>query len=210
MGDALAAERAFGILETVHAGHVHGGAGAGVDQIPDAGGLDLVADLDAAHALDALRIIPLKREIRAAGKLRDLLFIGQLLDIQVVGDLLQSAVPAPYAGRAVAVVLREDQLHIGASRISRFFAVGMDHHTLFHDAVAGGEQALVALRLDHTDAAGADLIQAFPVAERGNMDAGFRSGIQNRGLFGNRKGDSVNRQIYHLSDLPPLNAPQPK
>ena len=71
---------------------------------------------------------------------------------------MQSTVAAADTGRAIAVVLGENQLDICLAGISRLFAVGIDHHSLVYRVVAGGKETLIALDFHHADTAGADLI----------------------------------------------------
>lgn len=67
VGDALAAQRAVRFADGAVAGNVDGGTGAGALQIPDVQALDLITDLHAAHALDALGRIPDQGEILIPG-----------------------------------------------------------------------------------------------------------------------------------------------
>ena len=55
MGHALAAEGAVGFADGAVVADVDGDAGTGAGDVPDVKALDLVTDLDAAHAFDALR-----------------------------------------------------------------------------------------------------------------------------------------------------------
>ena len=68
--------------------HIHGRSGAGSFHIPDSQSLNLVADLHAAHALDALRGIADQREVLVPRLVFRLLFEWNVQDIQVAGNLL--------------------------------------------------------------------------------------------------------------------------
>ena len=93
-----------------------------------------------------------------------MLLVGQVENTQVVGDGLQVAVAAAHAARALRVVLRQEQLHVGATGLAGFGAVGVDHHAVEHVVVAGGNQLVAALNLDHAHAAAADLVQIAQIA----------------------------------------------
>ena len=207
MRDALAAQRALGFLQMIDLGNVHGRHRAGVDHVPHVGRLHMVADLNAAHALDALAVIAHKREAGVRLVLRNLLFKRQLGDIEIVRNRLELAVAAADAGRAVGVMLGEDQLHVRLAGFARLFAVGLDDHALGDRVVAGREQAIEALDLDNADTARADLVQLLPVAQRRDIDAGQTGGFQNRGAFGYLYLHAVNRYVYHFASLPPLKMP---
>ena len=84
--------------------------------------------------------------------------IRQIENAQVVGDGLQVAVAAAHAARALRIVLGQQQLHVGATRLAGFGAVGADHHAIEHVVVTSGNQLVAALNLDHAHAATADLV----------------------------------------------------
>ena len=82
VGDTLTAECALAGLEIIGILHIDGTLGTGVDDIPDMAVLHLITDLYAAHALDALVVIPDQREVqRAAMFLRQLLLKRDAQDI---------------------------------------------------------------------------------------------------------------------------------
>lgn len=87
-----------------------------------------------------------------------MLLVRQIEDTQVVGDGLQVAVTTAHAARTARVVLGQQQLHVGATRLAGLGAVGVDHHAVEHVVVAGGNQLVAALNLDHAYAAAADLV----------------------------------------------------
>ena len=84
--------------------------------------------------------------------------IRQIENAQVIGDGLQVAVAAAHAARALRIVLGQQQLHVGATGFARLGAVGVDHHAVEHVVVAGSNQLVAALNLDHAHAATADLV----------------------------------------------------
>ena len=126
-------------------------------------------------------------------------------------------------------MLRKQQLHVGAARLAGLGAVGVDHHAVEHVVVAGGNQLVAALNLDHAHAAATDLVQIAQIAQGGNLDADGLGRIQDRGMLGNHdlaiidsELDHVVRsvfavvadggfvELYHSRFLPPRNAPKPK
>lgn len=207
MGDALSAQGAVGILNAAVMGDVNGGVGAGVGDIPHVQALDLVADLDAAHTFDALGVIPNQGEILFPGGVGQHLLIGFAGDAKVVGDGLQGAIAAADAGRAVAVVLGEDKLHIGSANLPDLGAVGVKDHPLLHYVVAGGDELLLALQLHHADAAGADFIYFPQVAQAGNGNSGGLGRVEDSRPLWDGDLFAVYGQSHHFATLPPLNTP---
>ena len=164
MGDALTADAAVRFLNGTVAGHIHRGPGAGVLHIPDMQRLHLIADLHAAHALDAFPKIPDQREFPVPGHFHDFLFVGNIQNAQIVGELLQVAVAAAHAGGAVAVVLGQDQLHVGPAHGTHLGRIGEKHHSLLHRIVAGGDQLHLSLHLHNAGLTGADFVDSFQIA----------------------------------------------
>ena len=207
MGDALAAEGAIRFADAAVVADVDCGAGTGAGNVPDVEALDLVADLDAAHAFDAFggiadewrRFVPVER----FNALRE--WVGE--DALFVGDALQLAVAVADAGWAVAVVLRKNELQIGAASLAYARTVGVNDHA-FHDFVgAGRQQAVDAFHLNDAHAAGGDFVEPFPIAEAWHrMPGDFRS-FEDGGAVRHRQLDAVDRDIYHFVCLPPLKMP---
>lgn len=77
-------------------------------------------------------------------------------------------------------MLGQQQLHVGTTRLAGLGAVGVDHHAVEHVVVAGGNQLVAALDLDHAHAAAADLVQIAQVAQGGNLDADGLGRVQDR------------------------------
>lgn len=110
------------------------------------------------HAFNALVVIADDGEIEVPALARQVLLVRQIEDAQVVGDGLQVAVTTAHAARTARVVLGQQQLHVGATRLAGLGAVSVDHHAVEHVVVAGGNQLVAALNLDHAHAATADLV----------------------------------------------------
>lgn len=139
--------------------------------------------------------------------------IIQMAQPQIVGQLLQLAVAAAHAVGTVAVVLREDQLHVGAPGLPDPRGIGVDHHAVPDVVVAGGHQLVDAFNLHQADAAGGDFVELLQIAQAGNGDANAPGGAENGGVPGNGNGYAVDCAIdhlYHFFVLPPLNTPKPK
>ncbi|MPM64231.1 hypothetical protein SDC9_111117 [bioreactor metagenome] len=176
VGDALAAEGAVRVFEKPVEAHVHRGAGAGARHVPDVHSLHLVADLHAAHALDALAGLPHHRGVQIHPGFLRLEPVGLKVNVQIVGQGLQGAVSAADAGGAGGVVLRENQAQVGSPGGADPGAVGADDHALLHLRVAGGDEPLGPLQLHHADAAGGDFVDFLQIAQVGNGNARLLSG----------------------------------
>ena len=118
-------------------------------------------------------------------------------DAQFGGQRLQFAVLAAVAGLAVAVVFGQQQFDDQPPRLAHAARVGVDLHALGDRHGTGRGQVHHPFDLDHADAAGADGLQSFDVAERGDADARLLSGVQDRGAFGDFDGRIVDRQLDH-------------
>ena len=207
VGDALSAEHAVRVHQVPVVAHIHGGAGAGARHVPDIHALDLVADLDAAHTLDALAGLPDNgRPQIHPGALR-LHLVGLKVDVQVMRQTLELTVAAADADGAVAVVLAEKQAQVGFPRLPDPGGVGADRHALQYLRVAGGDQAVGALHLHDAHAAGGDFVDILQEAQVGNGDAGLLRRLQNGGAGGDGQLPAVNFKVYHFSTLPPLKMP---
>ena len=88
MGDTLTAESTVSFPDRLMSRHIHGRSGAGSLHIPDSQSLDLVADLHAAHTLDALRGIADQREILIPRLIFRFLPERNVQNVQVAGNLL--------------------------------------------------------------------------------------------------------------------------
>ena len=105
VGHALAAEGTVGFADGAVVADVDGDAGTGASDIPDVEPLDFVADLDAAHALDALGSVTDERGSEIPVKWLDVFWkwIGKYALLK--SDALQLTVTIAHAGWAIAIVL---------------------------------------------------------------------------------------------------------
>ena len=207
VGDALTAERAVALAQRAGTGHAYGGVGAGAHQVPDAHGLHLVADLDAAHALDAAVLQPDDGVGEVVGDVPKILDVVLAQQVVVIGELLELAVAAAGALGTADVVLGQQQPQVYAPRLADAGGVGVDHHAPGHHVVAGGDQTGLPLHLHGADAAGADLIDALEIAQSGDLDMDAAGRLQNGGVLRHRDGMAIDGQRYHLTFLPPLKIP---
>ena len=197
MRDALAAGDAIGLGDGLAALGTNGRVRGTVGEVPDAEPLYLFADLDAAHAFDALVVIADDGESQVPALVRKMLSIRQVIDAQVVRERLEAAVAAAHAARALRVVLREQELHVGAACLTGLGAVGAHDHAVEHVVVARRHELVAALDLDHAHAAAAELVEVAQVAERGDLDAHGLGRIEDRGVRGNAGLAVVDDQMDH-------------
>ena len=207
VGDALSAESAVRLPDLPVVADVDGNTGTSSRYIPDIQPLDLVADLNAAHALDALALLADQRSGTIPETLADVHGIGNIEEICLHSHFLQGAIAIAHAEGALTVVLGENQTQVGAPGRADLRAVGIYHHALLNGVVTGGDQSINPFYLHHTYPAGADLIQAFPVAQTGDGRTGQLGSFQEGSIFRYLQRLSINGQSYHFSCLPPLNAP---
>ena len=211
VGDALAAQSTVRLLNGTASGYTYSGMRTGTDHIPDAKGLHLLADRDAAHALDALALIADQREgIIPVVRRIDMPEIHGVIHIDGVRHLLKLAGLVPIAGRTVDPMLAQQQLNIGAPCLPDLLGIGMDLHSLDALVVAGRDQVVSAFQLHHAYPTCADLIDILQEAEGGDRKAGLLCGLQNGASLRHCYGDPVDHYIYHSFLLPPLKIPQPK
>ena len=207
MGDALSAESAVGFLDGICTGNVYADTGTGIDNIPDMKILDLIAGLDAAHALDALALIMNEGEFLIPIEFMDFLLIVELDYSEVFCNLLKLAVAAAHAVRAVAVMLRKDELNIYFPCFADSGRIGVDNKAVYYIIIAGCDKPFYAFDLNYANAARTDLVKTGEIAESRNIDACAASGVQDRSTLGYGNGDAVNNAVYHFLVLPPLNTP---
>ena len=207
MGDTLAAEGAVRLPQGSVERNAHGGAAAGAHHVPDMHALDLVTDLDAAHALDALALVADQVVGDIPGLVGDVLGIGIIDQVIVPGQLLEGAVAVTDAQRAVGIVLGQNEAQIDAAGALDPVGGSMDHHTIPHSGGTGGNQSFQTFHFHHADPAGGDLIDLLQIAEGGDLDADGLGSIEDRGLSVNCDLQAVDRQSYHFSFRPPLKLP---
>ena len=169
--------------------------------------LHFIADLHAAHAFDAAVFKAQNGRGIVDRRRAQLFLIGRSEKIIVVCELLELAVAAARTFDTVHLMLAEQQLEIDAPRHTHLLGVRVDDHALMDLVVTRGNERVLPLDLDHADAAGADLIEVFEVAERRYINARRARRIENAGSFRHADGLVVNDQCYHLSVLPPLKMP---
>ena len=132
--------------------------------------LNLIADIDAAEASDALGIGADQRKLVVPLIFGKIGLIRIIEDVEVVCDRLELAVAASDAGRALAVVLGKKELDIIAAGSQGAGRIGQNLHALAALGIAGGDKTGFALDLDHADTAGADFVYFFKIAKGGNED----------------------------------------
>ena len=207
VGDALAAVDTVGILQIPVQAHIHGSTGAGASHIPDMHTLNLVTDLNTAHTLDALGVIPDNGGLEIHGLALQLGLIRLLMDIQSPCHGLQLAVAAADTGGALGAVLAQQQVHIGASCLTNPGGVGVNHHALQNLGVAGGNQTVGAFHFHNTHTAGGDLIDSLQEAQMGNGNPCLLRCLQNGCTLRHAQFAAINLEIYHFSTRPPLKIP---
>ena len=160
--------------------------------------LHALAHRDAAAAEDALFVVA--HEIAGGGILLVLgLFALEavLVAAVLVGELLQFAVGGADAGEALLFMVGEQQLERGLARLAHFFGIGEYLHALVDGVHAGGDQRTGALHLANADAAGADLVDVFEIAEGGDVDADRFGGFENGAPLRDLHRNIVDFQMYH-------------
>ena len=139
----------------------------------DGGGLNLVADTDAAAAQDTLIGVPGEGFTDINGTQIALPLIGRLLYPQFPAQRLKFTVLVSGTGQALFVVIGEEQLIHGFPGFLYLGVVGLNNHTVPGLHHAGGLQILCR-RVDlfhHTDPAGAILVDALQITQFRDMNA---------------------------------------
>ena len=214
VGDALAAEGAVRLPHLAVTGDIDGGVGAGAHHVPDAQGLNLLAEGHAAVAANALALVPDDGQGGVPVVLGILMLVVHGVPDGQGGDhLLQLAGAVALAGGTVDPVLGQQQLQVGPAGFPNPGGVGMDDHTLLTGVVAGGDQVLgvfFALHLYHAGPAGTDFVDSLQEAEGGDGHTNETGCLQNGSAFLHLDRNAVDRHVYHSVFLPPLKIPQPK
>lgn len=146
------------------------GSAACTCQIPDIQCLHLITDLDTAHTFDTFVEIAIQGERLCpctAASFGQLCLIRQFQNAQIVGNILQLTVAAAHAGRAFAVMLRQNQLHIGTACITGTGRIGMYHHALFYRVDAGCNHGSFPFDLYTADTTGGNFVDIFQIAQGG-------------------------------------------
>ena len=177
---ALTAVGAVGAAD----GQVKGGGDDGVEAAVGSGqdrsGLDLLADADAAAAQDALVGVTGQGLGHVDGVQGALALVVGAVHAQLTAQSLEFAVLVAVAGQALLVVVGEQQLIHGLARFQHTGVVGVDDHAVLGFHHAGGLQVLGgrADLLHHADTAGAVLMDAFQIAQLGDVNAVELGGLQ--------------------------------
>ena len=213
MSDTLTAQRTFGILDNSVVGYIDTGTAACTGQIPDPQCLHLFTDLNTAHTADTFIEIAVQRECfcpLAPYALMELGFERNFEQTQIIGNILQLTVPTAYTGGTSAVMLRQDQLHIGTSCGSCTGRIGMYYHAFFYAVVAGRYHGPFPFHFYAADTTGCDLVDIFQIAQRGDLDIDSFCCLHDRSTFGYLYALAIDGQSYHSVFLPPLKLPKPK
>ena len=194
--DALAAVGAVAGAEREVGGGADRGAEAAVVDAEDADALDLAADRDAAPAEDALRGVAVDGGARGVDEVLRLLPLEAAVgDLDLLAQLLELAVLVPVAGEAVARVVGEHQLVEHLARLLHARGVRLHDHPVADGDRAGGLEAPHPLDLDDADAAGADLVDAFEVAEVRDLDAVVLGRLEDRPVALGPHGLAVDDEV---------------
>ena len=196
---ALTAESAVGIADRDILGGADQGLEAAVLSVQDADFLDLVADADAAAAEDALGHVAGEgfADVDVAEVL--LAFVAAFGDAQLQAQSLQFAGLVAFAGQAVAVMVGDQQLVQDLAGFAYALGIGEDLHTVAGFDHAGGLQtAGVAHFLDHADTAGAELVDAFQIAQAGDMDAVLLGRLEDGASLSGFAFDAIDGEFDHF------------
>ena len=120
--------------------------------------LDLVADLHAAHAFDAFFRIANEGEVLVPGSVHNLPLEGNIVNAQIIGQLLQAAVTATNAGRAKAIVLGKNQLHVSATDTASLGGICIDNKSFLYRGGTGGDYTILSLDFYDANLAGTDFV----------------------------------------------------
>ncbi len=190
-----------GALATFHArgfgeGDVTGGRHAGVDAAVEQGEgpdvLDILADLHAAPAFDALGEV--EDDGASGGVGRDVLDValdGLERDVEVRGERLQLALAVASAGEAGLRVIGQDELERGAPHLDDLAIVGGDFHAVLEGRAARADELVATLVADDADAAGSGGQEVPVLAERGDVHLDAPGGVENGGARRNLDFDLV-------------------
>ena len=160
--------------------------------------LHLVAGRHATAAFDAFAVITHKCGRAFIDRVRGLdPAIPDGADIEFKGEGLQLAVIVPFAGLAVAVVFGKQELDNRAPRFTHALRVRMHFHSFGGRHDTGGDERLCAFDLHDADAARADRLHVFEIAESGNIDTGLARGVKYGRTFGNGDGNGIDGKGRH-------------
>ena len=198
--DALAAELAVQVLLV---GGADLGLEAAVAEVDRLDALDLVADLDAAAAEDALLQVPLDEGVAVALRVGPPL-AGVLLPAHAVGvgELLERAAARGLADHAVVRVVGDQQLEHQLAQLLELRRRGLHLHPLGDGRRAGGDRPRRALDLDDAEPAAAEGAELRVVAERRDRDPVHPRRLEDRHRVGDGDRRAVDRERRHVSASP--------
>ena len=160
------------------------GLGAAAGDVLGARAFDVPADADAARAKDAAVVVHAEQPVRAVhAPFREAVIVAHVVHALAVGEGLEFAMAVGHADRADVVALGEQQFQRHAAVFAQPFAVGLDVHAFGDFGRAGRQQFGDAGDFHQAQPAGADVIDAFEMAERRDFDAGLGGGLQDRRAF---------------------------
>ena len=111
--------------------------------------------------------------------------------------LVKLAVSASCTGQAGLVVVGEDKLESCLSALDNLRGVGEDFHSVVYGVNARSDKASRALNLDNADTAGADCVDFFEIAQRGNFNSRKSRRLKNGRTLGNSVFRAVDFYINH-------------
>ena len=199
MRRALAAAHARRVGEV----DVARGGDAGVEatleeaQGPDV--LDLLADLDAAAASDALARI----ENDGLGRVVDRqvghdAVQADFAQTEVRGERLEFAVLVAPAGQAFVGMPGQDHLDHRPADLNDLRVLGRDLHVLLDRRAAGAKHLGRACDADDAHAAGGRRIQVRVLAQSRDVDGDLACGVEDGGALGDLNGEAVDRGLDHV------------
>ncbi|EEG32320.1 hypothetical protein CLOSTMETH_00058 [[Clostridium] methylpentosum DSM 5476] len=198
--NALAAAHAGDVAEFSVKGAADVGVKSAVVDADDAGCLG-GAGADTAPAENTFVVVA--HEVVGRGIELDarICAVKTMLDFHAVlpAEDLQLALAAARTAQASPVVVGEDELESGAAGFLHLEAVGGDLQPFRNGVNTGRNKAARALYFDHADAASADLVDLFEVAEGGNVEARLPCCLQNGIIFrhGNRHAVNFHIDSFH-------------
>ena len=101
------------------------------------------------------------------------------------------------------------KLHIDTPCLAGAGSVGLYNHSLLAYGVAGSGKLVFALYLNHTYAAGSDIVYIFQITKVRNVYSDCFGSFHYGSAVFHLKWFPIYNYIYHLCSLPPLNAPYP-
>ncbi len=196
VGGALAALHAGRLGKRDVAGRGHAGVDAAVQERKRPDILQLLADLHAAAALDALGEIQDDGAIGIVGRDRGDDALDALgADAEVGGERLQFARAVAAAGEAAVGMRREEQFEHRAADLGELAAVGGDIHVLDNRGAAGPRHARLAGDLDDAHPAGGGRLNVVVLAEGGNFHLHLPGGFEDGRAGGHGDGLAVDLEI---------------